>query len=72
VAYGREFRVFAEMRDEAPAQWVERQATSSLASVVMMAKLRIHSLEAGSFQFSHTPPSPKGYPSFRHTDLVAC
>jgi hypothetical protein len=27
-------------------------ATSSLASVVTIAKVRIHSLEAGSFQFS--------------------
>src|SRR6266550_1529408 len=38
--------------------------TSSLASVVMIAKVRIHSLEAGSFQFSHIPAIPNGAPSF--------
>jgi hypothetical protein len=32
-------------------------ATSSLESVVLMANLRIHSPEAGSFQFSQIPPS---------------
>jgi hypothetical protein len=31
-------------------------ATSSLASVVMTAKVRIHSSEAGSFQFCRSPP----------------
>ena len=36
--------------------WIS--ATSSLASVVMIAKVRIHSPEAGSFQFSQMPPSP--------------
>ncbi len=36
-------------------------ATSSLASVVMMAN---DSPEAGSFQFSHTPARPNGAPSF--------
>jgi len=35
-----------------------------LASVVMIAKVRIHSPEAGSFQFSQIPASPKGAPSF--------
>jgi len=34
--------------------WIS--ATISLASVVMTAKVRIHSPEAGSFQFSHRPP----------------
>ena len=31
-------------------------ATSSLASVVIIANVRIHSPEAGSFQFSQMPP----------------
>jgi hypothetical protein len=35
-------------------------ATKTLASVVMIAKLLIHSPEVGSFQFSHRPPMPKG------------
>src|SRR4051812_10806554 len=39
-------------------------ATSSLASVVIIANVRIHSPEAGSFQFSQMPPTPKGRPSF--------
>jgi hypothetical protein len=39
-------------------------AISSLASVVMIAKVRIHSPEFGSFQFSHSPPIPNGPPSF--------
>src|SRR5437660_3762335 len=30
----------------------------------MIAKVRIHSLEAGSFQFSHIPAIPNGAPSF--------
>ena len=34
--------------------WIS--ATSSLASVVMIAKVRSHSPEVGSFQFSHSPP----------------
>ena len=37
--------------------------TDSLASVVMIAKVRIHSPEVGSFQFSHCPPIPNGLPS---------
>ena len=32
--------------------WIS--ATNSLAGVVMIAKVRIHSPEAGSFQFSHS------------------
>jgi hypothetical protein len=39
-------------------------ATNSLASVVMIAKVRIHSPEAGSFQFSQMPPMPNGLSSF--------
>jgi hypothetical protein len=42
--------------------WIS--ATSSLASVVITANVRIHSPEAGSFQFSHKPPMPNGRPSF--------
>jgi hypothetical protein len=37
--------------------WIS--ATSSLASVVMIVKIRIHSPEVGSCQFSHSPPMPK-------------
>src|ERR1700746_3910955 len=39
-------------------------ATSSLASVVMIAKVRVHSPEVGSFQFSQIPAIPNGAPSF--------
>src|SRR6266699_6176003 len=39
-------------------------ATSSLASVVIIAKVRIHLPEAGSFQFSQIPAMPNGAPSF--------
>ena len=35
-------------------------ATSSLASVVMIAKVRTHSPVVGSFQFSHSPARPNG------------
>jgi hypothetical protein len=42
--------------------WIS--ATNSLASVVITAKVRIHSPEAGSFQFSQSPPMPNGRPSF--------
>src|SRR5262249_18507846 len=42
--------------------WIS--ATSSFESVVMMANVRIHSLEAGSFQFSQMPAMPNGAPSF--------
>jgi hypothetical protein len=42
--------------------WIS--TTSSLASVVMIAKVRIHSPEVGSFQFYHCPPMPNGLPSF--------
>jgi hypothetical protein len=38
--------------------WIS--ATSSLASVVMIAKVRSHSPDAGSFQFSQTPARPNG------------
>ena len=37
---------------------------SSLASVLMIANVRIHSPVVGSFQFSHRPPVPKWLPSF--------
>jgi hypothetical protein len=36
------------------------KVTSSLASVVMIANVRIQSPEAGSFQFSHMPAMPNG------------
>src|SRR6266576_7040869 len=39
-------------------------ATSSLASVVMIANVRIHSPEVGFFQFSQIPEIPNGAPSF--------
>src|SRR6202040_3389980 len=39
-------------------------ATSVLASVVMMTKVRIHSPVLGSFQFSQRPAIPNGEPSF--------
>src|SRR6476646_238454 len=39
-------------------------STSSLASVVMIANVRIHSPAIGSFQFSQRPPRPNGRPSF--------
>src|SRR6266404_9693003 len=39
-------------------------ATSSFESVVMIANVRIHSPEAGSFQFSQMPAIPNGAPSF--------
>src|SRR6516225_7909605 len=39
-------------------------ATISLASVVITAKVLIHSPDAGSFQFSHSPAMPNGEPSF--------
>src|SRR5438552_18095971 len=39
-------------------------AMSSLASVVMTAKVRVHSPEAESFQFSQIPAIPNGAPSF--------
>src|SRR5262245_55479782 len=39
-------------------------AISSFESVVMMANVRIHSPEAGSFQFSQIPARPNGEPSF--------
>src|SRR5262249_57992857 len=42
--------------------WIS--ATSSFESVVMMANVRIHSPEAGSFQFSQMPAMPNGAPSF--------
>jgi hypothetical protein len=38
--------------------------TNSSASVVMIAKVRTHSLEVGSLQFSQRPPIPEGLPSF--------
>jgi hypothetical protein len=44
-------------------------ATNSFASVVMIANVLIHSPDAGSFQFSHMPPIPKGATSF-HRDGV--
>src|SRR5262245_4991804 len=39
-------------------------ASNALASAVITAKVRIHSLGAGSFQFSQRPPIPNGLPSF--------
>jgi hypothetical protein len=48
--------------------WIS--ATNSLASVVITANVRIHSPEAGSFQFSHSPPRPKGLPSFMPRDYA--
>jgi len=42
--------------------WIS--ATSSLASVVIIANVRIHSPDAGSFQFSQMPARRKGAPSF--------
>src|SRR5262249_51607463 len=42
--------------------WIS--ATSSFESVVMMAAVRSHSPEAGSFQFSQIPAIPNGAPSF--------
>src|SRR5262249_47989742 len=42
--------------------WIS--ATSSFESVVMMANVRIHSPEAGSFQFSQMPAIPNGEQSF--------
>src|SRR5947207_13064945 len=39
-------------------------ATSSLASVVMIAKVLTHSPGDGSFQFSQIPAMPNGAPSF--------
>jgi hypothetical protein len=42
--------------------WIS--ATNSLASVVMIAKVRVHSPEVGYFQFSQSPPRPNGQPSF--------
>jgi hypothetical protein len=39
-------------------------ATRSFASVVMIANVRIHSPEAGCFQFSQMPAMPNGLPSF--------
>src|SRR5262249_13044055 len=39
-------------------------ATRSLASVVTIAKVRVHSPEVGFFQFSHIPAMPNGTPSF--------
>ncbi len=38
-------------------------AISSFAVVVMIAKVRCHSPELGSFQFSQTPARPNGAPS---------
>src|ERR1700755_486033 len=39
-------------------------ATSSLASVAVIAQVRVHSPEVVSFQFSHIPAMPNGAPSF--------
>jgi hypothetical protein len=43
--------------------WIS--AISSFAFVVMIAKVRCHSPELGSFQFSQTPVRPNGAPSHR-------
>jgi hypothetical protein len=47
-----------------PANLLNNSATNSLASVVMITKVRTHSPEIGSCQFSHNPPIPNGLPSF--------
>ena len=47
--------------------WIS--ATSSLASVVITANVPIHSPEAGSFQFSQSPPMPKR-PAVLHGDCI--
>jgi hypothetical protein len=39
-------------------------ATNSFTSVVMIANVRTHSPEAGSFQFSQMPARPNDAPSF--------
>ena len=54
--------IVAGARMSGMRSWIS--ATNELAGVVMIAKVRIHSSEIGSFQFSHSPPRPKGWPSF--------
>ena len=45
-------------------------ATSSLASVVMIAKVRTHSPDVGSFQFSQGPPNDQRQMRDRQRDEV--
>jgi hypothetical protein len=65
----------AHGQDPRPAIHVARAGTPSPQVIgideiairkghVMIANVRIHSPEVGSFQFSHSPPMPNGLPSF--------